>query len=346
MTMMDEARERERKRRRAAAAANGQTTNEAAAARACTAVNLLAEDLPEPRWAIDGILPEGLTLLAGKPKLGKSWLCLGVALAVASGDRALGKLRVEPGDVLYLALEDTRRRLKSRLEKLLGTSAPPPGLYLATAWERMDRGGGAALVEWLDEHKGCKLVVIDTWAKFRPVKIHGGNDYEQDYTDAAQLKAVADGRQGLAIFSTAHCRKMPSNDPLEEVSGTMGFTGAADGVLVMRRERGQHDAALFVTGRDIDEAELALTWDKTACTWSLAGDAAEYRLSKDRAAVLALLKTYGRPIKPTEAAPLLGKNLTAVQRLLWTMARDDQLKAADGAYMLKSDQRDQRDQPG
>jgi hypothetical protein len=355
VTVYDDIRKQLRERRARAAAqeeerrraeANGQTTKGAPAARAYTAADLLAENLPEPRWAIEGILPEGLTLLAGKPKLGKSWLCLGVALAVASGGQALGKLRVEPGEVLYLALEDTKRRLKSRLEKLLGTSAPPPGLHLAHAWERMDRGGGAALVEWLDGHRSCKLVVIDTWARFRPVKVRGGNDYEQDYDHAAQLKAVADGRQGLALFCTAHCRKLGSDDPLEEVSGTFGFTGAADGVLVMRRERGQHDAALFVTGRDIDEAELALTWDKKACTWSLGGDAAEYRLSKDRAAVLALLKTYGRPIKPTEAAPLLGKNLAAVQRLLWTMARDDQLKAADGAYMLASDQPDQPDQPG
>jgi hypothetical protein len=330
-TILDEARDRRHR-----AGANGEATGGAATTKPYTAAELLTAEMAATRWAVDGILPEGLTLLAGKPKLGKSWLCLGVALAVASGGRALGQLRVEPGEVLYLALEDTRRRLKSRLEKLLGTSAPPPGLYLAHAWERMDKGGGAALVEWLDDHKGCKLVVIDTWARFRPVKVRGGNDYEQDYEHAAQLKAVADGRQGLAVFCTAHCRKMPSKDPLEEVSGTFGFTGAADAVLVLRRERGKHDAALFVTGRDIDEAELALLWDKPACTWSLAGDAADYRMSEERQQVIDLLTRHRKPVKPAEAAALLGKRLGATQKLLWTMAQADQLRAADGAYMLPS----------
>src|SRR5262249_58141949 len=77
-----------------------------------TAAELVAMELPEPRWAVEGILPEGVTVLAGKPKLGKSWLALNVALAVAGGGVALGAVRVEGGLVLYLALEDTRRRLQ------------------------------------------------------------------------------------------------------------------------------------------------------------------------------------------------------------------------------------------
>ena len=54
--------------------------------------DLLGADLPEPRFAVDGLLPEGLTFMAGAPKLGKWWLCLGLAIAVASGGRALGNI--------------------------------------------------------------------------------------------------------------------------------------------------------------------------------------------------------------------------------------------------------------
>jgi hypothetical protein len=289
-----------------------------------TAADLLAAELAEQKMAVEGIVPEGLSVLAGKPKLGKSWLCFALGLAVAANGKALGRLSVEQGEVLYLALEDTKRRLRSRLEKLLGTAAPPAGLYLARTWPRMDKGGGAALVEWLDAHPNCRLAIIDTWPKFKPSRVRNGNDYEQDYEHGAQLKALADAK-GIAIIAVCHCRKMGASDPLEEVSGTMGLTGAADAVLVLRRERGQHDAALFVTGRDLDEQELALSWDRERASWEIVGEANEYRISKERADVIDLLTREGRPMTPSEAAPLLKKKSDAVRYLFWKMAQDGQL---------------------
>ncbi len=106
-----------------------------------TAADLMREELPPVRWAVPGILPEGLSLLAGKPKLGKSWLALGLAVAKASGGVALGKIPVDQGEVLYLALEDNRRRLQNRLRKVLDGSPPPEGLHIATEWARVDEGG-------------------------------------------------------------------------------------------------------------------------------------------------------------------------------------------------------------
>ena len=102
-----------------------------------TASDLLGAELPEPRVAVDGLLPEGLTFMAGAPKLGKAWLCLGLAIAVASGGRALGNIHVERGDVLYLALEDNARRLQDRLRLLLNGEAPPEGLHLELEWPRV-----------------------------------------------------------------------------------------------------------------------------------------------------------------------------------------------------------------
>jgi RecA-family ATPase len=63
------------------------------------AMELIAMKLAQPRWAVDDLIPEGLTVLAGRPKLGKSWLMLGVAIAVAAGRRALGQIDVTQGDV-------------------------------------------------------------------------------------------------------------------------------------------------------------------------------------------------------------------------------------------------------
>jgi hypothetical protein len=90
-----------------------------------TAADLMALELPPMRWAVPGVVPEGVTLLAGKPKVGKSWFTLGHGVATAAGGVALGTKPVEQGEVLYLALEDNRRRLQGRLAKILAGGATP-----------------------------------------------------------------------------------------------------------------------------------------------------------------------------------------------------------------------------
>jgi hypothetical protein len=298
-----------------------------------TAAELANMELPEPTWAVPGIIPEGLSFLAGKPKLGKSWLALNLALAVATGGVALGLVHVASGEVLYLALEDTKRRLKDRIGKLEGRQEIrewPATLYFAQSWPRQDKGGLAALLEWLGDHPAARLVIIDTWPRFRPIR-PGKDHYEEDYSHAAELKAVADSCK-VPILSLAHCRKLEATDPLDEVSGTNGFTAAADGILVMKRERGQHDATIFLTGRDIDEREIALRWEAQYALWSILGEAAEYRLSKQRKEVLDVLGKAGKPLTPTEAAPLLGKKVETVKSLFWNMANDNQLTVSDGKY--------------
>ena len=109
-----------------------------------TAAELLGLELPPIRWSVHGMVPEGVTLLAGKPKLGKSWMALGIAIAISTGGVALGTRPVEEGDVLYMALEDNHRRLGKRLAKLL-TGDAPERLHIATEWPRMDEGGAEAL---------------------------------------------------------------------------------------------------------------------------------------------------------------------------------------------------------
>jgi hypothetical protein len=305
----------------------------APAAETFSAAELVAMRLPEPHWAVEGILPAGLSVLAGKPKLGKSWLALLLALAVAGGGVALGSVSVEAGDVLYLALEDTRRRLQDRLRKLLAkTEAPaPPRLTLATAWPRQDKGGLAALGEWLQAHGGAALVAIDTWQRFRPLKMRGRDIYEEDYEHAGEVKALAD-RHGAAVLVLHHCRKMEAADPIDSVSGSVGTTGAADAVLVLKRERGQHDATLFLAGRDVEERELALSWDPAHCLWSALGQADEYRLTRERGEVMDLLRAKGEPLSPAEVAPLIGKTPGACKALMWRLQQGGWLDSDGGRY--------------
>src|SRR5215216_6264751 len=127
-------------------------------AKTLTAAELLGLELPPIRWSVPGLVPEGVTLLAGKPKLGKSWMALGIGIAVSTGGVALGTRSVEQGDVLYMALEDNYRRLHKRLKKLF-TGEVPERLHIATEWPRMDEGGSAALKRWLEAHPGARLIV-------------------------------------------------------------------------------------------------------------------------------------------------------------------------------------------
>ncbi|MGD9712696.1 MAG: AAA family ATPase, partial [Thermomicrobiales bacterium] len=133
-----------------------------------TAVEIIAARIPEPRWAIRNLLPQGVAILAGKPKAGKSWLCLDFALAIASARPALGdaEFAPTPGGVLYLALEDTAYRLQSRLNAALGSEPPPAYLRFTTRWPRFPQGI-SAINAWLQDNRDTRLVILDTLAKAR-----------------------------------------------------------------------------------------------------------------------------------------------------------------------------------
>src|SRR5438876_1590786 len=118
-----------------------------------SAREFMALELPEPRWAVPGIFPEGLNIFTGRPKQGKSWLVLATAIAVASGGRALGRIEVQAGDVLYLALEDSDRRLHNRLDQLLDGAEVPERLHLVRDWPR---GDIADIEAWLRTHPDAR----------------------------------------------------------------------------------------------------------------------------------------------------------------------------------------------
>lgn len=300
-----------------------------------TAEDLMGRQLPPVRWAVPGILPEGLSLLAGKPKLGKSWLALGLALAKASGGVALGKIPVDPGEVLYLALEDNPRRLQNRLGKMLDGSAPPPQLHLATDWPRLDEGGADLMDDWLAVHPGAGLVVVDILKVVRPVVSGNRGMYDADY-EAMQLIQRLAGQHGAAILAVHHTRKLAASDPVDEVSGSTGLSGGADGIMVLKRDRGKADAYLHVTGREIEEeAELALKWDANLASWTLAGDADEYRLSEERRALVKALGRAGAAMSPKDLAEALDKSHGSVKVLLGEMVKAGQVtNPSYGKYTL------------
>lgn len=304
------------------------------------APDLLEREFPAPNWVIPNILPEGLAMLAGPPKIGKSWLCLGLGLAVAVGGRALGKIEVERAGALYLALEDSPKRLQGRLEQLVQSQGenpkavtPPAQLYLTTeVWPRLEEGGkgeGLELLEiYLEQHPNVRLVMIDTLARLRPRSVSGRSSmglYDMDYSALEGLQALA-GRRGVCILVVHHLRKMAATDPLDLVSGSTGLTAGVDTILVLRRSRGMSDGELFITGRDVEEQELALKWDAPTASWVLLGDAEEYRQSRERREILKVLRNADEPLSPKEIAEALGKERVNLYMLLSRMRRDGQVR--------------------
>jgi hypothetical protein len=248
-----------------------------------TAAQLQRTNLPPLSWAIPGVLPAGLTLLAGKPKSGKSWLAYAVAIAVAAGGRALGSVPVEAGDVLYLSLEDGSRRLQDRLNIILDGADAPERLHLAHDWPR---DAIPAIEQWLSAHPHARLVVVDTLARIR-VDHAGDSAYMADYAALGPLQRLATA-WGIALLVVHHVRKASAGDVFDTVSGTLGLTGAADTIAVLVRDLLTPTASLHLRGRDVESTDLSLLWHPHNGLWTLAkaGDMHTVRL-------VALLQRLG-----------------------------------------------------
>ena len=300
-----------------------------------SAADLVARDFKEPKWAVPGIVAEGLTILAGKPKTGKSWAGLDFAVAVGGGYNALGNLPCQQGDVLLLALEDNDRRLHQRLRAVLQGQAAPAALQIATRWRRADAGGLDDLQSWLGAHPGARLVLIDTLQMIRGERKKNDGVYADDYQAVGQLKALAD-RSNVPFVVVHHLRKETAGDPLESVSGTAGITGSADTILVLKREPKDSFGLLYVRGRDVPEAEIAMQFDEGTGKWLRLTNAEDFRRSKERREISRVLLDAGEPMTPVEIAEALGKprGKSASVRMLLKKMREagDVTLHLDGRY--------------
>ena len=298
--------------------------------------NLLSQAFAPTHWMIPDLLPEGLTLLASKPKLGKSWLALGLALAVAAGGVALGQIEVEPGAALYLALEDSEKRLHARTQQLLRGEPLSGSLDVTTHWPRLDENGLAQLELWLQGHPNARLIILDTLARIRGRARGGASLYGSDYAALEGVQALAH-RYQVAILVIHHTGKASRADPLDEVNATQGLNGVADNILVLRRQRGKADATLVGDGRELSGIELSLHFDAAACTWAITEPPAPEASTPERTQILRVLQASPEPMTPMQVAQMLGKNINTTRTLLTRMSRDGELTMIRyGKYITNS----------
>ena len=211
---------------------------------------LMTTPLKPIEFCVDGIISTGLFILAGAPKVGKSWLALDMALSIAKGEKLLGR-ETKRGTTLYLCLEDSYTRIQNRLFEL--TSEPNENLHFAIMAGTLGGVLEKQIETFKSQHSDLKIIIIDTLQKIR-----SGDDtsYASDYKELSVLKNLADKLQ-IAILLVHHTRKCRDNDPFNMISGTTGINGCVDGSMVMiEKQRGSGEAVLYCVGRDIDRKSV------------------------------------------------------------------------------------------
>jgi RecA-family ATPase len=230
-----------------------------------------------------------------------------------------------------LALEDNQRRLKDRLQLLRPEGFATSNLLLFTAWAPFDQNGITDLKN-LIESENPKLIVIDTLAKVRPSMGRNASAYESDYKALAPLTELAN-KHRCCILVVTHNRKGKSDtDAIEQVSGTLGLTGAVDGALVIDGIRNDKHYKLSLIGRDIpNDDELAISRSKNGA-WEMLGQATHVFISDERRQITEILKLHPNGLKPKQIAEALGKKQPTVRKLLISMTVDQQVTNTAGLY--------------
>lgn len=304
-----------------------------------TAAELSALELPELSFTVDRLLAEGLALLVGKPKGGKSWLLLMLGIAVASGWPFLGHSTTQR-DVLYLALEDGQRRMKSRLLKVLGGRHAPSRLTIVTVedkWPRADQGGHQRILAWLTEHPGG-MVMIDTLGRFRSLAANRGNAYMLDLAALEPLQGLAISQHVPIIAAHHDNKRLDAEDWVYSISGTQAIAGTADTLWGLARRVSSDVAMLRTYGRDTDESNLILRLkeggDHNPFGWYAIGRSTSgAQLTPDRETVIRALDDRGS-MSITDLAIAAGEEYETTQKHLKRMADLGLIRRDRGAYSL------------
>lgn len=240
-----------------------------------TARELVTADLPPMEYIVDVIIAKGLVVLTAKSKIGKSWLALQLAVAVANGSDFLG-FNTTQGDVLYIDLENTEALTQSRLTTLLNGMEPPDNLVIVNDYSTMRDSFLADITEYLEMHRKVSLVIVDVFQKIKKPKRVNESDYDDIYENFTPLKELAD-KYNISLMLVMHNRKNEDpTDPFSNALGSSAIMGASDQMLVIqKKERKDVDATLSVTGRTVRSGEYAIRFNEPLCKWEMLGDAQE-----------------------------------------------------------------------
>ena len=297
-------------------------------------VDLFLHYIPPIQFIVEMIIPVGLTILAGAPKTGKSFLCLMIAIAVGLGKKLFNSLETQKVGVLYLALEDSKNTIKARASKMVSFSDLEPTIHFRTTWKSSFDKNLKCLDDFLSDHPEVGLVIIDTFSKFCASDKKGS--YASEYAAASGIKSLAD-KHGAAIVVTHHTTKTIRNDWISSLYGTHGVVGAADSVLFLDRQRGSKRAMLRMTGRNVETSDIGLRFNSDSCIWEVDEDEAEIDIQPERMEIIMALRSSGRPMRLSDIANAVGKSKTNTQNLLKKLMNMNLVeKVSHGVYSIPS----------
>jgi hypothetical protein len=285
-----------------------------------SAKELLTAEFEPIRWVVPSLLAEGLCVFGGRPKARKSWMALQLAIAKAAGGVFLGQ-RLQPGPVLYLALEDGARRLQDRLHDL-ECPTNVDGLTFMCGMPPIGKGGLEYVTALMDETE-AEVVVIDTLSRAMDRGVGQGADQDRN----ADMTAVLNPFQrlalerGIGLMVIDHLKKrgegLEVKDPVEGILGSTAKTGVADTIWGLYRRRGETVGTLSVIGRDVEERDLEIRWDPTPAAWQLVGDLERTQHTEAEQRYLAVVARLGGEHVPSEAiAAELDVTLQAAGQML------------------------------
>ena len=231
---------------------------------------LMDMDLPATKFVIKDLLPQGLAIIGGSPKVGKSWLMLDWCVRIAKGKK-IWNFSTTQGTTLYLSLEDNSSRLQERL--LTVTEDAPANVHFATFCYSLGNGLEEQMKNFVADHPDTVLIVIDT---FQMIRNTGSEvSYASDYNEVEILKKLAEELK-ITILLVHHLRKQGDSDPFNMLSGTNGLAGGVDTMFVLdKSKRCSTNATLYCSGRDIEDREIELCFDKDNCVWNFVSDSSD-----------------------------------------------------------------------
>lgn len=268
---------------------------------------------------VKGLLPEGYTILAARPKEGKSTLANSIALAIATGEKAFGNFAVTKAEVVILALETSPKRMQSDINRMNITH--PEGftkIHYSGQWNP-NVSLQAGLNHILTNNVNIKVVIIDTLGRFLDVCGIGHGGYQKTYKVGTMIKAIAE-KHSVAIVCLHHLRKGPvGKNSIDDVMGSTGLAAAADNIITLHRSRDTDFTSLEVTGRNIDKAEYHLEFDEETKDFSLVENHSEITLGKEAKALLEHLRASDTLQPLNKLQEFCGKTKTATSNLLKTL---------------------------
>ena len=239
---------------------------------------LYYKPLEHPKMLIDGVLSDGLAIMAGDSKIGKSWMVLWMCLQISKGEPVWG-LPTRKTDVVYLALEDREWRVQQRMQDL--TDTPPENLHFGFSCGQLGAELESQIEDVLKDYPSTGLLFIDTLQMVRDNVSAKVNAYAQDYKDLSSLKKIADNH-GICIFVVHHTRKeRDGGNIFNDMTGSTGIMGVADTSMILRKDdRFGDNATLCITGRDVEEKKLKM--QMRGVKWEITEELSADDLRKER----------------------------------------------------------------